>query len=60
MGKKKKEIIRIIKNNSTKEDYTFVSNDNILNNIKNNESIINESLRPNQTIELKKGFTQRK
>ena len=33
MGKKKKEI-RIIKNNSNKEDYTFVS-DNILKNTKN-------------------------
>ena len=41
MGKKKKEI-RILKNNSNKEDYTFVSNDNILNNTKNNESINNE------------------
>jgi hypothetical protein len=54
MGKKKKEIIRIIKNNSTKEDYTFVSNDNILNNIKNNESIINESkseTKPDNRIE---------
>jgi hypothetical protein len=39
MGKKKKEI-RIIKNNSNKEDYTFVS-DNILNNTKN-EYIHNE------------------
>ena len=37
MGKKKKEI-KIIKNDSNKEDYTFVSNDNILNNIKNNAS----------------------
>ena len=33
MDKKKKEI-RIIKNDSNKEDYTFVSNDNILNNTK--------------------------
>ncbi len=40
MGKKKKEI-RIIKNDSNKEDYTFVS-DNILDNTKNNESINNE------------------
>ena len=55
MGKKKKEI-RIIKNNSNKEDYTFVSNDNILNNIKNNESIINESksgTKPDNRIEKK-------
>jgi hypothetical protein len=40
MGKKKKEIIRIIKKDSNKEDYTFVR-DNILNNvhnIKDNES----------------------
>jgi hypothetical protein len=35
MGKKKKEIT-IIKNNSNKEDYTFVS-DNILNNVKYND-----------------------
>jgi len=34
MGKKKKEIIRIIRKDSNKEDYTFVS-DNILNNINN-------------------------
>ena len=39
MGKKK---IRIIKNDSNKENYTFVSNDSILNNTKNNESINNE------------------
>ena len=36
MGKKKKETIRIIRKDSNKEDYTFVSNDNILNNLKNN------------------------
>ena len=35
---KKKNEMRIIKNNSKKEDYTFVS-DNITNNTKNNESI---------------------
>ena len=40
MSKKKNEM-RIIKNNSKNEDYTFVS-DNITNNIKNNESINNE------------------
>ena len=35
MDKKKKNEIRIIKkNDSNKEDYTFVSNDNILNNTK--------------------------
>lgn len=37
MGKKKKEPIKIIRNDSNKEDYTFVSNDNILNNLKDNE-----------------------
>ena len=37
MGKKKKETIRIIRKDSNKEDYTFVSNDNILNNLKDNE-----------------------
>ena len=36
MGKKKKEI-KIIKKDSNKEDYTFVSNDNILNNVKYND-----------------------
>ena len=56
MGKKKKEIIRIIKNNSNKENYTFVSNDNILNNVKDNESINNEiksGTKPNNRIEKK-------
>ncbi len=55
MGKKEKEI-RILKNNSNKEDYTFVSNDNILNNTKNNESINNEiksGTKPNNRIEKK-------
>ena len=43
MDKKKKNEMRIItKNDSNKEDYTFVSNDNILNNTKNNESINNK------------------
>ena len=54
MGKKKKEI-RIIKNDSNKEGYTFVS-DNILNNTKNNESINNEiksETKPNNRIEKK-------
>ena len=41
MGKKKKEIIRIIRKDYNKEDYTFVSNDNILNNVNNLED--NES-----------------
>ena len=54
MDKKKKEI-RIIKNNSKKEDYTFVS-DNITNNTKNNESInkeIKSATKPNDRIEKK-------
>ena len=54
MGKKKKEI-RIIKNNSKNEDYTFVSY-NITNNTKNNESINNEIKsrnKPNDRIEKK-------
>ena len=34
MGKKKKGIIRIIRKDSNKEDYTFVS-DNIINNVNN-------------------------
>ncbi|MGZ5499751.1 MAG: hypothetical protein ACXWEW_01200 [Nitrososphaeraceae archaeon] len=54
MGKKKKEI-RIIKNDSNKKDYTFVS-DNILDNTKNNESINNEiksGTKPNNRIEKK-------
>jgi hypothetical protein len=55
MGKKKKEI-RIIKNNSNKEDYTFVSY-NILNNIKDNEyaTTNNEKIenKPNERIEKK-------
>ena len=49
--------MRIIKkNDSTKEDYTFVSNDNILNNTKNNESTNNEKksgTKPNDRIEKK-------
>ena len=54
MGKKKKEI-RIIKNDSNKGYYTFVS-DNILNNTKNNESInhgIKSGTKPNDRIEKK-------
>jgi hypothetical protein len=54
VGKKKKEI-RIIKNDSNKEDYTFVSN-NILNNTKSNESIKDETksgTKPNNRIEKK-------
>ena len=38
MGKKKKETIRIIRRDSNKEDYTFVSsNDNFLNNLRDTE-----------------------
>ena len=54
MDKKKKEI-SIIKNNTNKENYTFV-NDNILNNIKNNESInkeIKSATKPNYRMEKK-------
>ena len=54
MGKKKNEM-RIIKNNSKNEYYTFVS-DNITNNTKNNESINNEiksGTKPNDRIEKK-------
>jgi hypothetical protein len=64
MGKKKKEIIRIIRKDSNKEDYTFVS-DNILNNIKNikdNKSAITnneKSQRINLMTELGKRFIQR-
>ena len=60
MGKKKKETIRIIRKDSNKEDYTFVSNNNILNNIKDNEStttINNEKKfgnKPDERIEKKK------
>jgi hypothetical protein len=44
MVRKKRETIKIIRKDSNKEDYTFVSNDNIRNNLKDNESttIINE------------------
>ena len=54
MGKKKNEM-RIIKKNSNKGDYTFVS-DNITNHTKNNESINNEiksGNKPNDRIEKK-------
>jgi hypothetical protein len=55
MGKKKNEM-RIIRKDSNKGDYTFVSNDNILNNTKNNESTNNEiksGNKPNDRIEKK-------
>ena len=57
MDKKKRNEMRIIKkNDSIKEDYTFVSNDNILNNTKNNESINNKiksGTKPDNRIEKK-------
>ncbi len=46
MGKKKKEI-RIIKEDSNKEDYTFVSDNSILNHLQN-ESINNEKKSENK------------
>ena len=56
MGQKKKEI-KIIRKDSNKEDYTFVSSkDNILNNTKNNESTNNEKKpenKPDERIEKK-------
>ena len=54
MGKNKKEI-KIIKKDSHKGDYTFVS-DNITNNRENNESInkeIKSRSKPNDRIEKK-------
>ena len=54
MDKKKKEI-KIIKNDSNKEDYTFVSDD-ILNNVKDNKSTNNEiksGTKPKDRIEKK-------
>ena len=61
MGKKKKEIIRIIRKDSNKEDFTFVSNDNILNNIRDNEFTATtnsekkfENKKPDERIEKKK------
>jgi hypothetical protein len=52
MGKKK---IRIIRKDSNKEDYTFVSSDNILNKTKNNDSTNNEESenKPYKRIEKK-------
>ena len=58
MGKKK---IRIIRKDSYKQDYTFVSSNNILNDTKNNESTHNEKRqRINLMRELKKRFIQRR
>jgi hypothetical protein len=63
MGKKKKEIIRIIKREDTnKEDYTFVSNGNIVNNLKNNnESITYTKLenKSDEKIEKKKIYSKK-
>ncbi len=53
MDKKKKNEIRIIKNDSNKEDYTFVSNDNVLNNVNNKED--NESATTIMNNEIKFG-----
>jgi hypothetical protein len=52
MGKKKKENIRIIGKDFNK-DYTFVSNDNILNNVNNIED--NESAATTTNNEIKFG-----
>ncbi len=55
MGKKKNDI-KIISKDSNKEDYTFVSSNNILNNTKNNESTNNEKKpenKPDERIEKK-------
>ena len=53
MGKKKKENIRIIRKDFNKVDYTFVSNDNILNNVNNIED--NESAATTTNNEIKFG-----
>jgi hypothetical protein len=63
LGKKKKETIRIIKREDTnKEDYTFVSNDNIVNNLKNNnESTTYTKLenKSDEKIEKKKIYSKK-
>ena len=46
MGKTKKEI-KIIKKDSNKEDYTFVSDNNILNNLQNESKIMKKSQKIN-------------
>ena len=59
MGKKKKEI-RIIKEDSNKEDYTFVSDNSILNHLQN-ESINNEKKSENKVdarIEKKDSYKE--
>ena len=50
MGQKKKEI-KIIRKDSNKEEYTFVSSDNILNNVNNLKD--NESTTTTTTNEKK-------
>jgi hypothetical protein len=56
---RKKEKIRIIKKYSNKENYTFVDSDNILNNTKNNESIMMKiSWGSNLMRDLRKRFIQ--
>ena len=67
MGKKKKETIRIIKReDANKKDYTFVSNDNILNDVNNinnnNESTTYTKLENKSDDEIieKKRSIQRK
>ena len=55
MGKKKKENIRIIGKDFNKEDYTFVSSDNILNNVNNiedNESATTTTTTTNNEIKF--------
>jgi hypothetical protein len=68
MGKKKKETIRIIKreHDANKEDYTFVSNDNIINNVNNiknnNESTTTYAKlekRSDEIIEKKKIYSKK-
>jgi hypothetical protein len=54
---KKKEKIRIIKNDSNNEDYTFVK-DNIIT-IKMNQQIMKRSLRKKLMSEVKKRFIRR-
>ena len=51
MGKKKKEI-KIIRKDSNKEDYTFVSNDNVLNNVNNIEDNVSATTTTNNEIKF--------
>ncbi len=62
MGKKKKDTIRIIRRGANKENYTFVSNDNILNNSKDNEftTTNNEKKFENKPKERKKKIHSKK